>query len=345
MTELLHPIAYEVGLDSLADSFEPHEARYKDGFAASEQLGSEDVKDPVTQYLNTIGKIALLTAEEEVQLAKTIEAGLYAQHKIAQHDFGSVTREELEMLSQEGKRAKAHFICANLRLVASIANKYKYAGLDFLEVIQEGNLGLIRAVEKFDYKKGIKFSTYSTWWIRQNIGRALANQSRPIRLPVEIGEKVKRIERLERDFRQRHGREPALRELAAAAGMDVQDVSDLKTWSAKPVSLDTRVGEQGESAIEALFMDTNELSVEELTTPGVLSSAIRAALQNLVEKEAISLRDANILWYRAGLSDGREHTLAELGKRYSISAEHTRRIEHKVKAYLKAKHPELARLL
>ncbi|SNY15261.1 RNA polymerase sigma factor SigB [Paractinoplanes atraurantiacus] len=287
--------------------------------------------DLVRAYLNGIGRTRLLTAVEEVELSKRIEAGLYADEKLpeASDDLASLLR----VIIAEGKAAKNHLLEANLRLVVSIAKRYTGRGMAFLDLIQEGNLGLIRAVEKFDYTKGYKFSTYATWWIRQAITRAMADQARTIRIPVHMVEQVNRMVRSRRDLAATLGREPSIAEIATAMGVQEFQVIELISYDREPVSLDQAVGEDGESALGD-FVAAVEHQPGVGHGQGELRSEVEIVLATLSERESAVIR------LRFGLDDGRQRTLDEVGREFGLSRERIRQIE-KV-TMLKLRDPERA---
>src|SRR5690242_7159794 len=293
--------------------------------------------DPVKDYLKQIGKVPLLNAEQEVELAKRIEAGLFAEEKLAKHG-GSMQdgdRSDLAWIAEDGRRAKDHLMEANLRLVVSLAKRYTGRGMLFLDLIQEGNLGLIRAVEKFDYTKGYKFSTYATWWIRQAITRAMADQSRTIRIPVHMVEQVNRMVRSRRDLAARLGREPSVAEIAKAMDVPEFQVIELISYDREPVSLDQAVGEDGESALGDFVV-----AVDPRGEPG--DGLTRGELRNEVEivLATLSERESAVIRLRFGLDDGRQRTLDEVGREFGLSRERIRQIE-KV-TMLKLRDPERA---
>jgi len=286
-------------------------------------------RDSVGLYLDEIARTPLLDAAAEVELSKTIEAGLYAEHLLAQGRVGrrkggaplSATEAELEWLAEEGRQAVDRFINANLRLVVSIARKYGRAQMPMLDLIQEGNTGLIRAVEKFDYTKGYKFSTYATWWVRQAITRGIAQQARVVRLPVHVVEELNQVGGARRTLERQLGRDPEPEEIAHELGMDIERVLDLMAWGRDHVSLDTPVDEDGDTSL-------GDLMAQE-TAPGpddtVLDVEARARLEALVEQ--LDERAADIIRARYGLLDGRQHKLADIGARHGISAERVRQLE------------------
>ena len=286
-------------------------------------------RDSVGLYLDEIARTPLLDAATEVELSKTIEAGLYAEHLLAQGRVGrkkggapmSATEAELEWLAEEGHRAVTQFINANLRLVVSIARKYGRAQMPMLDLIQEGNTGLIRAVEKFDYAKGYKFSTYATWWVRQAITRGIAQQARVVRLPVHVVEELNQVGGARRTLERQLGRDPEPEEIALELGMDLERVLDLLAWGRDHVSLDTPVDDDGDTSL-------GDLMAQE-TAPGpddtVLDVESRERLDALVGK--LDERAADIIRARYGLLDGRQHKLADIGARHGISAERVRQLE------------------
>ncbi|RKR90919.1 RNA polymerase nonessential primary-like sigma factor [Micromonospora pisi] len=290
--------------------------------------------DLVRAYLNGIGRTKLLTAVQEVELAKRIEAGLYAEEKLAGGPSAALRR-DLEIVAEQGRLAKNHLLEANLRLVVSIAKRYTGRGMAFLDLIQEGNLGLIRAVEKFDYTKGYKFSTYATWWIRQAITRAMADQARTIRIPVHMVEQVNRMVRARRDLATTLGREPTVAEVAVALGVPEFQVIELISYDREPVSLDQAVGEDGESALGDFVA-----AVDPREEPG--DAVSRGMLRNEVEivLATLSQREEAVIRLRFGLDDGRQRTLDEVGREFGLSRERIRQIE-KV-TLLKLRHPSRA---
>ncbi|WP_213450940.1 RNA polymerase sigma factor SigB [Rhizomonospora bruguierae] len=309
---------------------------YPDLDATDERGASADL---VRTYLNGIGKTKLLTAEGEVRLAKAIEAGLYAEELLSSGaPVAEGLRTDLETVVREGGAAKNHLLEANLRLVVSIAKRYTGRGMAFLDLIQEGNVGLIRAVEKFDYTKGYKFSTYATWWIRQAISRAMADQSRTIRIPVHMVEQVNRMVRARRDLSVTLGREPRVDEVAAAMGVPEYQVIELLSYDREPVSLDQAVGEDGESALGD-FVAAVDPSAEPADTvaTGQLRTEVEIVLATLSTKEQAVIR------LRFGLDDGRQRTLDEVGKEFGLSRERIRQIEKTT--LLKLRHPSRAQRL
>jgi RNA polymerase sigma factor (sigma-70 family) len=286
----------------------------------TDQVAEE--RDLVGVYLHEISRTPLLDAAHEVDLAKAIEAGLYAESLLEEEALPKgVTREELELLVSEGTRAKDLFIRANLRLVVSIARRYVRSGMPMLDLIQEGNTGLVRAVEKFDYVKGFKFSTYATWWIRQAISRAIAQQERTVRLPVHLVEDVNRMRNVARQLTRELGAEPEPEQIAVALGVPLERVTELIRWSQDTVSLDTPVGDDGDTNLGDLVADGDAPSPEEI----VLSALERQRIESLLNH--LDDRSAGIMRARYGLEDGREHSLTEVASRFSLSRERIRQLE------------------
>ncbi|MET7615950.1 sigma-70 family RNA polymerase sigma factor [Streptomyces sp. NPDC005408] len=281
-------------------------------------------RDLVGMYLDEIARTPLLDAAKEVELSQTIEAGVYAQQILdgeVDSDAGGATREELEALVADGERAKDVFIRSNLRLVVAVARRYPRSGLPLLDLIQEGNAGLVRAVEKFDYAKGFKFSTYATWWIRQAITRSIADQSRTIRLPVHLVEELGRIRRVQREFNRENGREPEAAEVAKELGSTPERVTDVLDWARDPVSLNMAVDDAGETQFGDLLEDTSAISPEQ----SVLTLLRSEELEDLIGK--LDHRTASIIRMRYGIEDGRERTLTEVGKQHGLTRERIRQIE------------------
>ena len=288
--------------------------------------------DIVRAYLNGIGRTKLLTAEQEVTLAKNIEAGLYAEELLSRDEPlpAGYLAEELEIIVAEGHAAKNHLLEANLRLVVSLAKRYTGRGMAFLDLIQEGNLGLIRAVEKFDYTKGYKFSTYATWWIRQAITRAMADQARTIRIPVHMVEVINRMVRVRRDLATELNREPVASEIADAMGVDVVTVLELVGYDREPVSLDQTVGPDGESVLgDFIAAHTMNSEMSESVVDGQLRNEVEIVLATL------SRREREVIRLRFGLDDGRSRTLEEVGHEFGLSRERIRQIEKTTLAKLR----------
>jgi RNA polymerase primary sigma factor len=295
--------------------------------------------DPVKDYLKQIGKVPLLNAEQEVELAKRIEAGLFAEEKLGE-DRGSLhtdARLDLEWIAEDGRRAKDHLLEANLRLVVSLAKRYTGRGMLFLDLIQEGNLGLIRAVEKFDYTKGYKFSTYATWWIRQAITRAMADQARTIRIPVHMVEVINKLARVQRQMLQDLGREPTPEELAAELDMTPEKVIEVQKYGREPISLHTPLGEDGDSEFGDLIEDSEAIQPGEAVSFTLLQEQLHSVLDTLSEREA------GVVSMRFGLTDGQPKTLDEIGKVYGVTRERIRQIESKTMS--KLRHPSRSQVL
>ncbi|TDP92042.1 sigma-70 family RNA polymerase sigma factor [Labedaea rhizosphaerae] len=286
--------------------------------------------DLVRVYLNGIGKTALLTAAQEVELAKRIEAGVFAQHMLdTAAKLSPTRREELLTLVADGHVAKNHLLEANLRLVVSLAKRYTGRGMPLLDLIQEGNLGLIRAVEKFDYTKGFKFSTYATWWIRQAITRGMADQGRTIRLPVHLVEQVNKLARIKRDLHQQLGREATHEELANEAGLTPEKVADLLDHARDPVSLDMPVGSEEDAPLGDFIEDGEATDAESTVISGLLQDDLRRVLATLDDREQSVIR------LRYGLDDGQPRTLDQIGKQFGLSRERVRQIEREVMSKLR----------
>ena len=290
--------------------------------------------DPVRGYLDAIGRTPLLTAGEEVDLAKRIEAGVYAAELLRRGEADPASlagrdRAELAAVAADGAAAKLHMMNANLRLVVSIAKKHTHRGMALLDVVQEGNLGLIRAVEKFDYTKGFKFSTYATWWIRQAIGRGMAEQSRVVRLPVHVLDELAKVTRTERELVQRLGRDVTAEEIAAVTGQKPERVTDLRRVSRDPVSLDAPVGDDGGSVLGDLVLDAIAPAASEVVEREELSGELERVIDTLPEREALIVR------MRFGLYDGRPHTLDEIGRHVGLTRERIRQLEKSALAQLR----------
>ena len=298
---------------------------------ATEDLDAQGPSaDLVRVYLNGIGRTALLTAEQEVDLAKRIEAGVFAAHKLETGTRLSAQRKaDLRAVIRGGSAARNHLLVANLRLVVSLAKRYTGRGMPLLDLIQEGNLGLIRAVEKFDYTKGFKFSTYATWWIRQAISRGMADQGRTIRLPVHLVEQVNKLSRLKRELHQQLGRDATMAELAEESGIPEEKIADLLDHARDPVSLDMPVGSDEEAPLGDFIEDSESTSAEAQVVAGFMHSDINKVLKTLDEREQSVVR------LRYGLDDGRPRTLDEIGRVFGISRERVRQIERDSMAKLR----------
>jgi len=326
------------------------EARSEDeGFVLSEDDDTDEPEqqvavagataDPVKDYLKQIGKVPLLNAGEEVELAKRIEAGLFAEEKLATEGDSMPPKlvNELTWIAEDGRRAKNHLLEANLRLVVSLAKRYTGRGMLFLDLIQEGNLGLIRAVEKFDYTKGFKFSTYATWWIRQAITRAMADQARTIRIPVHMVEVINKLARVQRQMLQDLGREPTPEELATELDMTPEKVVEVQKYGREPISLHTPLGEDGDSEFGDLIEDSEAIVPAEAVSFTLLQEQLHAVLDTLSEREA------GVVSMRFGLTDGQPKTLDEIGKVYGVTRERIRQIESKTMS--KLRHPSRSQVL
>ncbi|PFG16587.1 RNA polymerase primary sigma factor [Propionicimonas paludicola] len=334
-------------------SFEPAEAAKTEqelvedgGFSLSDADDADEPEqqvmvagataDPVKDYLKQIGKVALLNAEMEVQLAKRIEAGLFAEETVNEANAGA-DLEDLEWIAEDGRRAKNHLLEANLRLVVSLAKRYTGRGMLFLDLIQEGNLGLIRAVEKFDYTKGYKFSTYATWWIKQAITRAMADQARTIRIPVHMVEVINKLARVQRQMLQDLGREPTPEELAKELDMTPEKVVEVQKYGREPISLHTPLGEDGDSEFGDLIEDSEAVVPAEAVNFTLLQEQLHDVLDTLSEREA------GVVSMRFGLTDGQPKTLDEIGKVYGVTRERIRQIESKTMS--KLRHPSRSQVL
>jgi RNA polymerase primary sigma factor len=320
----------------------------KEGFVLSEADEADEPEqtvtvagataDPVKDYLKQIGKVPLLNAEQEVDLAKRIEAGLFSEEKLARETKVSAKMlDELGWISEDGHRAKNHLLEANLRLVVSLAKRYTGRGMLFLDLIQEGNLGLIRAVEKFDYTKGYKFSTYATWWIRQAITRAMADQARTIRIPVHMVEVINKLARVQRQMLQDLGREPTPEELAKELDMTPEKVVEVQKYGREPISLHTPLGEDGDSEFGDLIEDSEAVVPADAVSFTLLQEQLHAVLDTLSEREA------GVVSMRFGLTDGQPKTLDEIGKVYGVTRERIRQIESKTMS--KLRHPSRSQVL
>jgi RNA polymerase primary sigma factor len=299
--------------------------------------------DSVRAYLKQIGKVALLNAEEEVELAKRIEAGLYAAERVRKAEEESAEklnpqlRRDLRWIVRDGERAKNHLLEANLRLVVSLAKRYTGRGMAFLDLIQEGNLGLIRAVEKFDYTKGYKFSTYATWWIRQAITRAMADQARTIRIPVHMVEVINKLGRIQRELLQDLGREPTPEELAKEMDITPEKVLEIQQYAREPISLDQTIGDEGDSQLGDFIEDSEAVVAVDAVSFTLLQDQLQSVLATLSEREA------GVVRLRFGLTDGQPRTLDEIGQVYGVTRERIRQIESKTMS--KLRHPSRSQVL
>ena len=310
----------------------------EDDAPAQQVAAAGATADPVKDYLKQIGKVPLLNAEQEVELAKRIEAGLFAEDKLAANDkLAPKLQREMEIIAEDGRRAKNHLLEANLRLVVSLAKRYTGRGMLFLDLIQEGNLGLIRAVEKFDYTKGYKFSTYATWWIRQAITRAMADQARTIRIPVHMVEVINKLARVQRQMLQDLGREPTPEELAKELDMTPEKVVEVQKYGREPISLHTPLGEDGDSEFGDLIEDSEAVVPADAVSFTLLQEQLHSVLDTLSEREA------GVVSMRFGLTDGQPKTLDEIGKVYGVTRERIRQIESKTMS--KLRHPSRSQVL
>jgi RNA polymerase primary sigma factor len=310
----------------------------EDDAPAQQVVTAGATADPVKDYLKQIGKVALLNAEQEVELAKRIEAGLFAEEQLnSGGKMDMKLKRELWWIAQDGKNAKNHLLEANLRLVVSLAKRYTGRGMLFLDLIQEGNLGLIRAVEKFDYTKGFKFSTYATWWIRQAITRAMADQARTIRIPVHMVEVINKLARVQRQMLQDLGREPTPEELAKELDMTPEKVVEVQKYGREPISLHTPLGEDGDSEFGDLIEDSEAVVPADAVSFTLLQEQLHSVLDTLSEREA------GVVSMRFGLTDGQPKTLDEIGKVYGVTRERIRQIESKTMS--KLRHPSRSQVL
>jgi RNA polymerase primary sigma factor len=314
----------------------------EDEVVVVEEDNSGPSTDLVRAYLKEIGRVALLNAEQEVNLAKRIEAGLFAAERLRQAEVGElkVTKalaKDYDWLTADGQRAKDHLLEANLRLVVSVAKRYTGRGMAFLDLIQEGNLGLIRAVEKFDYTKGYKFSTYATWWIRQAITRAMADQARTIRIPVHMVEQINKLTRVQRQMLQDLGREPTADELAKELDMTPDKVVEIQGYAREPVSLEQNVGDEGDSQLGDFIEDADAPIAAEVVSFGLLQRELDSVLKTLPEREAA------VVALRFGLTDGQPRTLDEIGREFGLTRERIRQIE--AKTLSKLRHPSRSQKL
>ncbi|MBW3080535.1 RNA polymerase sigma factor [Bifidobacterium saguinibicoloris] len=323
------------------DDYEPRPRRRggKVGNPKRRVITAGATADPVKDYLKQIGRVNLLNAEQEVDLSERIEAGLYAQHLLdTEGDTMDFKRKrELKWAANDGKKAKDHLLEANLRLVVSLAKRYTGRGMLFLDLIQEGNLGLIRAVEKFDWKKGFKFSTYATWWIRQAITRAMADQARTIRVPVHMVEVINKLSRVQRQMLQDLGREPTPDELARELDMPVEKVQEVQKYGREPISLHTPLGEDGDSEFGDLIEDTDAIAPSDAVAFSLLQEQFKSVL------ETLSPRESGVIKMRYGLEDGQPKTLDDIGRVYGVTRERIRQIESKTMS--KLRHPSRSQTL
>ncbi|AMA00388.1 RNA polymerase sigma factor [Corynebacterium glutamicum] len=304
--------------------------------------------DSVRAYLKQIGKVALLNAEQEVSLAKRIEAGLYATHRMEEMEeafaagdkdakLTPAVKRDLRAIARDGRKAKNHLLEANLRLVVSLAKRYTGRGMAFLDLIQEGNLGLIRAVEKFDYSKGYKFSTYATWWIRQAITRAMADQARTIRIPVHMVEVINKLGRIQRELLQELGREPTPQELSKEMDISEEKVLEIQQYAREPISLDQTIGDEGDSQLGDFIEDSEAVVAVDAVSFTLLQDQLQDVLETLSEREA------GVVKLRFGLTDGMPRTLDEIGQVYGVTRERIRQIESKTMS--KLRHPSRSQVL
>jgi RNA polymerase primary sigma factor len=332
------PLIDTMGFDATdatdAIDFEAEE-RAERAAAADDRGVSADL---VRAYLNGIGRTKLLTAEQEVELSRRIEAGLFAEEKLTtREDLDGRLRADLSTIVTEGRAAKNHLLEANLRLVVSIAKRYTGRGMAFLDLIQEGNLGLIRAVEKFDYTKGYKFSTYATWWIRQAITRAMADQARTIRIPVHMVEVINKLGRIQRELLQDLGREPTPEELAKEMDITPEKVLEIQQYAREPISLDQTIGDEGDSQLGDFIEDSEAVVAVDAVSFSLLQDQLQQVLQTLSEREA------GVVRLRFGLTDGQPRTLDEIGQVYGVTRERIRQIESKTMS--KLRHPSRSQVL
>ena len=332
-------------VDAAADDEEdesPSDPKDEDGEDKPLAAGAGEAgisTDLVRAYLKEIGKVPLLTAMEEVELSQRVEAGLFARHKLDDptDKHSKTARADLQWVVADGERAKQHLLEANLRLVVSISKRYLGRGMLFLDLIQEGNLGLIRAVEKFDYTKGFKFSTYATWWIRQAITRAMADQARTIRIPVHMVEQINKLTRLKREMLQELGREATPEELALALDLTPERVVEIQGYAREPVSLETSIGDEGDSSLGDFIEDTDAPVASEVVSYGLMQEQLRDVLASLSDRES------SVVKMRFGLTDGQPKTLDDIGREFGLTRERIRQIESKTLS--KLRHPSRAQKL
>lgn len=329
----------EKGAYVVSDTDDEEENIIPSGNPKRRVIAAGATADPVKDYLKQIGRVSLLNAEQEVDLSERIEAGLYAQHLLDTESEGMEfkRKRELKWAAVDGKKAKDHLLEANLRLVVSLAKRYTGRGMLFLDLIQEGNLGLIRAVEKFDWKKGFKFSTYATWWIRQAITRAMADQARTIRVPVHMVEVINKLSRVQRQMLQDLGREPTPDELARELDMPVEKVQEVQKYGREPISLHTPLGEDGDSEFGDLIEDTDAIAPSDAVAFSLLQEQFKQVL------ETLSPREAGVIKMRYGLEDGQPKTLDDIGRVYGVTRERIRQIESKTMS--KLRHPSRSQTL
>ena len=344
VTEIVEAEKDEIRVVNVAEESQNEENAFtikdseEDDAPAQTVLTAGATADPVKDYLKLIGRVPLLNAEMEVELSLQVEAGLFAEEMITKDKkMDKKLKRELETLVLQGKRAKNHLLEANLRLVVSLAKRYTGRGMLFLDLIQEGNLGLIRAVEKFDYTKGYKFSTYATWWIRQAITRAMADQARTIRIPVHMVEVINKLARVQRQMLQDLGREPTPEELAKELDMTPEKVVEVQKYGREPISLHTPLGEEGDSEFGDLIEDSEAIVPADAVSFTLLQEQLHSVLDTLSEREA------GVVAMRFGLTDGQPKTLDEIGKVYGVTRERIRQIESKTMS--KLRHPSRSQVL
>ncbi len=325
-------------VDSLDEEVEPVVGEVEEQDEKDAPLDSGGIStDLVRAYLKEIGKTPLLTAAQEVELSQRIEAGLFATHKLTQQKLSIALQKDLTWLVRDGEKAKQHLLEANLRLVVSIAKRYLGRGMLFLDLIQEGNLGLIRAVEKFDYTKGFKFSTYATWWIRQAITRAMADQARTIRIPVHMVEQINKLTRLQREVLQTLGREATPEELAAELDLSVDKVLEIQRYAREPVSLQSVIGDENNSSLGDFIEDTDAPVAVDVVSYAMMQEQLHEVLTTLSERESAVVK------MRFGLTDGEPKTLDEIGREFGLTRERIRQIESKTLS--KLRHPSRSQAL
>ena len=325
-------------VDSLDEEVEPVVGEVEEQDEKDAPLDSGGIStDLVRAYLKEIGKTPLLTAAQEVELSQRIEAGLFATHKLTQQKLSFALQKDLTWLVRDGEKAKQHLLEANLRLVVSIAKRYLGRGMLFLDLIQEGNLGLIRAVEKFDYTKGFKFSTYATWWIRQAITRAMADQARTIRIPVHMVEQINKLTRLQRELLQTLGREATPEELAAELDLSVDKVLEIQRYAREPVSLQSVIGDENDSSLGDFIEDADAPVAVDVVSYAMMQEQLHEVLTTLSERESAVVK------MRFGLTDGEPKTLDEIGREFGLTRERIRQIESKTLS--KLRHPSRSQAL